>query len=523
MSEPLQATLPSASGPSARPRRATLVAWGVSTGLAGALLFVSGGSPLVLMGLLLAAAAVWAVWRAPLRWPAIGLLLATLLIDDPSARPFAGAWTSPLAPVADLLYENLHRFTGIEALRFSLLELLVLALLGLALLRRILGTAARDEVAPAPALFTGAVVGAFLTLLLLLAWGLARGGDFRSSLWQLRQLLFLPLVTLLFLVSLRGPRDFKLLGTLLVASALIKTGLGVWINETVFRPLNVRPPFVTTHADSMLFALALVAVVVAWNERRSRRTWAILLLAGPLLLLAMRVNNRRLVFVEAGAALAMVFTLVPWTGLKRAVARVFILAVPVCALYLAVGWDSTSRIFRPVQMVRSIVQPETDRSTAMRDIENYNLTVTFRSSPLIGLGFGHPYVEQVRADDISEIFSLYRYIPHNSVLGLWAFCGLFGFAALWLPMMSGLFLAVRAYHLAADPLLRTAALTAASMVVIHLLQAWGDMGTQAWSGVFLMGACLASAAQLAVAMGAYPPPHRRLPSGTSVEPDSGLP
>jgi O-antigen ligase len=129
---------------------------------------------------------------------------------------------------------------------------------------------------------------------------------------------------------------------------------------------------------------------------------------------------------------------------------------------------------------------------------------------LLGTGFGHEYVEQVRADDISHAFALYRYIPHNSILGIWAFTGLVGFTALWLPMMMGLFMAARAYRRATRPLVRAGLLTVAAMVVIHLIQAWGDMGIQAWPGVFLMGACIALAGQLAVELGAYPaPPARR--------------
>jgi hypothetical protein len=524
VSEPARATAQAIRPePAARPGRPALAAWSLSVVLAAILLVASGGNPAVVVGILVVAAAGLAVWHVPLRWPVLGLLLVTQLIDDPSARPAAGEWTSPLAPLASLLYDNLHKLTGIDALRFSLLDLLVLALLGLALLRRLRGTAARDEAAPAPAPFAAVVAGAALAILLLVGWGLLRGGDFRNSLWQVRQLLFLPLVTLLFLVSLRGIRDLPVLGAILMGSALAKTALGLWVNETVFRPRNIRPAYVTTHGDSMLFALAFIAVLVAWNERRTRRTWSLLLLAGPLLLLAMKINNRRLVFVEVAAALAVVFPLVPWTRLKRNLVRAVLLALPLAGLYLAVGWSSTAGVFRPVKLVRSIVQPEADRSTAMRDIENFNLTVTFRASPLLGVGFGHPYVEQVRADDISGIFSLYRYIPHNSVLGLWAFCGTLGFAAIWLPMMTGLFLSVRAYRLATEPLHRTAALVTASMVVIHLLQAWGDMGIQAWSGVFLLGACLATSAQLAVGVGAYPAPWRPAPSAGPAGPGREFP
>ena len=158
--------------------------------------------------------------------------------------------------------------------------MLILAFLGLALLRWLLGRNGHGPRSPAaaPAPMMAAVAGAAVVLLFLHAWGLARGGDFKNSLWQIRQLLFLPLVTMMFMVSLRGSRDLKVLAAILIGVALLKSGLGIYITETVFRPRNARPTYVTTHADSMLFALAFVAVATGWYEYRSRRAWLLLLL-----------------------------------------------------------------------------------------------------------------------------------------------------------------------------------------------------------------------------------------------------
>ena len=95
-------------------------------------------------------------------------------------------------------------------------------------------------------------------------------------------------------------------------------------------------------------------------------------------------------------------------------------------------------------------------------------------------------------------------IPHNSLLGLWAFCGMLGFFGLMLGATVSVFLALRAYRFAGAPADRAAALVCACAVLIWILQAWGDMGTTSWHGALVMGAALAVAGRLAVRTGAWP-------------------
>jgi hypothetical protein len=78
-----------------------------------------------------------------------------------------------------------------------------------------------------------------------------------------------------------------------------------------------------------------------------------------------------------------------------------------------------------------------------------------------------------------------------------------GFLLLWSLFLTGIFLAARSHHLAKNPLQRCAAAVSLCAQVLFLIQAWGDMGTQNWSGAWLMGAALASAGRLAVETGAW--------------------
>jgi hypothetical protein len=280
--------------------------------------------------------------------------------------------------------------------------------------------------------------------------------------------------------------------------------MGIYFYEVICRPLNTQPPYVTTHSDSVLFVIAVMVVILRWFERRDLTGWLLCLISLPLIVRGMMINNRRLAYVSLAAVMALAFALLPRSPLKRKMTRLAALAVPIAAIYFVVGWGASARIFRPVQVARSVILSETDRSTQTRDIENYNLLQTLKMSPLLGQGFGHEYLELSKADDISRIFQQYRYIPHNSLLGLWAFGGLVGFSAIWMPLVAGVFLALRSQRLARDPLSRSAALVCAAVVITYALQAFGDMGLQSAEGAFLLAAALAVAGRLALRTGAWP-------------------
>jgi hypothetical protein len=180
------------------------------------------------------------------------------------------------------------------------------------------------------------------------------------------------------------------------------------------------------------------------------------------------------------------------------------MALPLVVVYVAVGWNSKSTLFAPVQLFRSVEDAgaDVDRSTLFRDLENYNLLATMRYYPLVGTGFGRPYNEVVQLDDIS-FFKEYRFLPHNSVLGLWGFCGALGFTGLWVSLVVGIFFALRSYYWARIPEERVAAFAALGMVLIYQIQAWGDIGFSEKKSIFLVSAALAVAGQVAVSTGAW--------------------
>jgi O-antigen ligase len=161
-------------------------------------------------------------------------------------------------------------------------------------------------------------------------------------------------------------------------------------------------------------------------------------------------------------------------------------------------------MFAPIHMLRSVLDSRTDSSSLWRDMENFNLFVTVRSNPVFGTGFGHGYIESIRLPDISEGFELWRYQPHNSILGLLAFAGILGFAAIWLIIPLGIFFGIRNYRLSQSAQDRTLALSSVCVIISYVVHCYGDMGLGTWTSVFTVGPALALIGKQAVATGAWP-------------------
>jgi len=475
--------------------------------------FLSQGDPLLSIIPLLLIGLCVLLWRAPLRIIAVVTLFVGLALDADTAGT-KDKWSYALEPLRVLFFENLKKVIPVDALKLSVLDLLVAMIVGLLIYRRA-GRRDRDGYGVASVNWLRLSLVLSLTGMAgALAWGMARGGLFQQAYWQLRQPLYVPVLALLFLAAFKDERDVRLAGAAVVLAAVYKSLVCIFFYEFIAREFNYKPPYVTSHTDSALFTVAIMIALIAWHEKMSFRTRLWLLASVPIVVLGIYTNNRRLAWVELAFSFIAAYALTPWTFVKRTLTRLLVFGVLLLPLYLAAGWNSTSSFFRPVQTLRSIVDADVDRSSLTREVENYNLIVTLKSNPLLGTGLGHEYDEFTKGDDISVAFPQYRYIPHNSVLGLLAFGGVLFFTLMWLPIPIGIYLAVRTYRAARTPLSRTAALSVVTALIAYEGQGWGDMGIQSWATSFLAAAALAVVGQLAPAVGAWPS-RRRSPASSA--------
>ena len=487
----------------ARPVAVLLVAVSAATlGLTGSLALAA--LPL------LAGAGVVALWWLPVRVPLFALLALGILADvgGPVPVPANDPVLAPVRLLRELLLENLNGITGIQALRFSGLDVLLvglLLLLGLRAACRVpedLGVPARPL--PPLILALGAAVGA---LLLAEVWGIARGGDVRQSFWQIRYLLWTPMLAALAMLLVRRLQHVTEIALVLTAVAIVKAGLGTYVYLWSRTHGHGIPHSVTSHADTMLFAV----VIALWSGILVLRPSAGRLLLGvPALLsmlLAIVVNNRRTAYVSVGLALVLLLLHVPRRTLRQAL-LVMLAASPLLAGYLIVGKSRSGGLFAPAAAIWSVAKQD-DSSSDSRDVENYNLTLTFRGNFPIGAGFGHPYDEGPASYDLSEVFAQFRFVAHNSILWLLGILGPLGFALLWLPLALGTYFAAVSHRLAESAArphtVRIAAYVVMSTLAIYQVQAYSDMGTQGWTGTTLVALALATTSVLAHETGAWRP------------------
>jgi hypothetical protein len=468
--------------------RLRLPAMGVAPAIALSLLLVAAGTGFAPLAPLLAVAGLMFLWAAPMERTALSLLAFALIVDNPGERPMEDRWVSPLLAPGELLYLNLHKVTGIEAFRFSLLELLAGLLLLVVLVRKSQSDPIDDPkrlgalpnpVKTAFAIFFGAIVA-------MEVYGLGRGGDFKNSLWQLRQLFWLPVLGVVFGHALKTSQARRWLLRIVIAVATVRAAIGLYYYIAIARPENYRPEYVTTHSDSVLTVVAILVTLMALVAKPSIGHFVLNAIVQPVLFAGLIVNDRRIAFVSLGGGVFTLVMLAP-PELKRVVRRLVILSIPLGIIYTAVGWNSNAGIFRPVGIVKSVVEQD-DASSETRDIENYNLIKTLQANPIIGSGFGHEYREVVMANRVDQYFAQYKYIAHNSVLWLLSLGGWFGFWAVWIVFPVAVLIALRAFgesKLATD---RTVAFGAIVCILAFIIQAWGDMGLQSWMGTLLVAA-----------------------------------
>ncbi len=445
----------------------------------------------------------WVVWTRPLKWPFLLMVLLSVTLDDPTDRAYVGLWHSPLSTLGKNFFTNIALFTGAE--------LFVIALTGLMLMRRIvMPRELLAKVDPltnqAPRPMVLALGLSLLTIGFLIAMGIARGGVFREALWQFRSLLMMPFVAVLALYALEIPKDLPKIFGVLVIGSLVKSVLGIYFMYAVAMPQGNFPPHTTGHNDTMVFVTAVVTALALFWEKPIRRHLWILILWMPLIALALKLNDRRIAYVDIVIALAMIAWLSPLHEMKLKLKRVVIALAPIIALYLAAGWNAPpSKIFGPAQKVRSIIAPaadtEEESSNVERDIENFNLMKSWERDMLFGQGFGHAFTEFVLSNDFKQ--SNFGHVGHNSILWLLWIGGIFGFSAVMMYLAVALYFFGRTLPVTGPWRERVALYISLSVIVTYLMQAFGDMGTQVIMFDFFVGIALAITGRLATRAGVW--------------------
>jgi hypothetical protein len=369
----------------------------------------------------------WVVVVATIWRPRVGLLLVIALITL-----FEAGGADGLMVFGDYFHGGLASRAGLPGAIASPLELLLTLTL--------LSAVAHQVVVRRRLLIGGTLAWPVLLLLAALIGGLVRGaiagGDLTIALWESRYLFYVVLCYLIVVNTVRTQAHVTaVMGVFLAGTALYAV-------EGAYRRLvlvdsgrlGVIREFAFSH-EVVVFLVAAIALVLAQQVFGAPRWQRVLGIGAlPVLGFTLLATERRagiLVLIVCFLALAVVLLVT-----KRP--AFFMLVVPLLlgfALYLPVFWNSGGVAGQPARAVRSFVQPDPRdaQSDNYRRLETVNVRATILSDPVLGVGFGKPFLMVVPLADLSW-WPFWRYEPHNQVLWVWLKTGVHGFIAFWILM-----------------------------------------------------------------------------------------
>jgi hypothetical protein len=341
--------------------------------------------------------------------------------------------------------------------------------------------------------FFGRVVLIFgLVLMFGVVRGLASGANFNYSFWESR---FLFGLLLAYVVAANTIRTRAHVRTLL---NLVFICVGLSVIEAVWRKYAlINNGLVSdmqegwySHEDVVIWGLMLVIVLaqqVFGGPRWQRILGPFLALAA---VLAMLISERRAGLIAVGVAV-VICTI----ALARINRKAFLLiAVPgllAGLIYLPLFWNSPGTLGQGARAVRSISSPDARdaASNLWRDIEAVNVRATIASDPLLGIGFGRPFLQVVAVPDIS-FFEFWNYEAHHNILWVWMKIGAFGFISFFALILGGIARSIWLARTLAQPEYRAFALVTVGAIVMSVVFCYVDLGLTSPRIPTLLGVCL---------------------------------
>jgi hypothetical protein len=483
-----------------RVRQSSLAARLFGLGLTGfiglvVLLFTFFGLPDAAVGVLIGVVVIAIALRSPVDKLLPFVVFLAIILDVPAEQPFTGRWSAPWLFLSEFYFDNIRKSAPGSFLPFSPYFLLLVAMAA-----RILSTRVTNPDIYSRPMRRGIAL-CMTTLVGIVVYSVGTGGNIETCLRQTTGLFAVPIIAFLVMEASKLSETFlERFSKAVIIGASWKALVAIYSYFTVVRPnlgvgyilideVIVGPPeYATTHSDSAVWGWALMLIIIRWFDGRWAHRRAVLLTVGPLLAAGIVVNARRVTWVQMMAG-GLVILWLSRPAIKKQIGRAITLGSPLIAGYIAVGWSAGASLFAPVQAIKSVFD-SSDGSNASRDVENLNLVFTFRLKPFTGWGFGKEYQEIVSAIDLSTVFKEYRFVPHNSLLGMYVFAGPVGFIGFWSIIVIAMTMAIRAYR-EAPPMAqwpRTLALWSISGLMIYMLQAWADIGLQSVYVAMIAGA-----------------------------------
>jgi O-antigen ligase len=325
--------------------------------------------------------------------------------------------------------------------------------------------------------------------------GLAGGGSFLISLWELRPQAYALITFLLAATLVRTRADLLRLAAIFFAVVTFKGFIADYrYIITLHRNLS-GVESIMAHEESYFFALFLVAAlgIVLWSKDKRLRlvTIALAMVIG----LGLMANHRRagILALTVGVALFVVLAVRFDAANRRRLMNWTVISVIVAGAFLIAFWDHQSGLIGEiVRPFHSIYQPDSRDylSNVYRQAEDANLLLTFKTSPIFGIGFGRPMLYAFHMADISYIYPLWNYIPHNTLFWIGMRMGIVGFVTFFGLLGIACLQAFRVARDTRDVFLRGVAIFAVAAIGMELAVGYLDLQLDSYRNLIFLGALL---------------------------------
>ena len=480
IAKPQATVVPARARPAVRIRTVLAIAMGMVAVFA---LINFTNPPAIGVLLVLAGMTPWII-AAPLR--GLQVLVAASVTIEMFALNFPDSFTDRIP-----FFENLNNSLGLNGLSATPAELLMGLVLVLAFAQ--VGPSIRAR------LFTGRLFLPYLlflfTVLMGEVHGLMNGGDLNKSLWEVRPQIYGFIGFVLASLLIRSRQDIERLALIAVAGILLKGVIG---DVRYFIVLNHNlgaHETVLGHEDSFFLSLLPMAAIATLIWTGWTRTVNLLGIASLIATAALLANERRagIAALVAGIAVVVVLAIRFHAKHRRLVLVLTVISVALALVFLISFWNvQTGLIGQLVRPVRSQFDP-TYRdylSDVYRQAENTNLKLSFDTNKVIGMGFGMPFLVVLTQADISYIYPLWNYIPHNTLLWIGVRMGMIGSVAFWGLIAVALLEVCRALKVQRDRFLLTIVAVGGGAIIAELIVAYGDLQLENYRNMIFIGVVL---------------------------------
>jgi hypothetical protein len=429
------------------------------------------------------------VGRQPVR--GFYLLLAATLVFEIFPLGFADSLTDHVPFFLNL--NNANSSAGVSGVPVTPAEILMLTVIVIWLLS---GVSQRNLT-----LAGGPLVAAYLIFMLVVVsaeiHGILGHGDWLKSLWELRPQAY-GFVAFLMAANLVIDRhQLRALIVILFSAVAFKVGVALYRYFVTLHGNDSGYEAIMAHEESYFFALFVLGTITTliWGRGIRRPILAVLIAGSLLSYFAMVVNHRRAAELSLIAGVATLMALaIRFDRERRGVWLGLTLVGVFAATTFTIGyWNHTSGLTGElVRPIRSMFVPDQKDylSNLYRTAEDANILITTKTSPVFGIGLGIPMTVVFPMADISYIYPLWNYIPHNTLLWIGMRMGALGYAVFWGLVGMGVLQACRQLATRNDPLLNGVAAFAVAAIVAEILQGYSDLQLDSYRNLIVFGALL---------------------------------